>query len=258
MEHFVRHRAGRSETAISVAVVPIHMYEAVYAAPDGDATVARFAHAAARYGYDGVVVRATSAGEGDADYYDGVRERFGTDVVDGFEVVADDPESAAGAVGAHRSSRTLILVRGGERTNRFAAESERVDVLTRPFGRGGDVNHVVVKAARDNGVRLEFDLGPVLRLDGGVRVKALRKLRKLRELVDAFDAPYVVSAAPESHLHLRAPRELAALGETLGFSADEVNAGLREWSRLASRNRDRLAESFIAPGVERGRYEEDD
>jgi ribonuclease P/MRP protein subunit RPP1 len=234
------------------------MYEAVSATPDGASTPSRFAHTAARYGYDGVVVRATDGDGGPGiDDYARIRERFGVDVVDGIEIRADDPESAAGSIGAHRPSRTLLLVRGGERLNRFAAEDERVDVLARPFADGGDVNHVIVKAARDNGVRLEFDLGPVLRLDGGRRVQVLRKLRKLRELVDAYDAPYVVSASPRSHLQLRAPRELAALGETLGFSAEGITEGLEEWGRLAARNRHRLSESFIGPGVERGRYEED-
>ena len=231
------------------------MYEAVYATPDGDTTVSRFAHAAARYGYDGVVVRATSTPDV---AYEPIRDRFGADVVDGVEIVADNPESAAGAVGAHRKSRTLLLVRGGtDRLNRFAVEQERVDVLTRPFDGDGDVNHVLEKAARDHGVRLEVDLGPVLRLDGGRRVQALRKLRKLRELVDAYDAPYVVSATPESHHQLRSPRDLDALGEVLGFDDGAVETGLREWARLTARNRERLSESFIAPGVERGRYEED-
>lgn len=234
------------------------MYEAVYATPDGDATPARVAHTAARYGYDGVVVRDTGGTGLGTDDYARIRDRFGTDVVDGLEVVADSPDAAAGTIGAHRASRTLVLVRGGtDRMNRFAAEQERVDVLTRPFDGSGDVNHVIVKAARDNGVRIEFDLGPVVRLDGGRRVQALRKLRKLRELVAAYDAPYVVSATPRSHLHLRAPRELDAIGETIGFDPDAMKEGLREWGRLAARNRHRLSESFIAPGVERGRYEED-
>jgi ribonuclease P/MRP protein subunit RPP1 len=234
------------------------MHEAVYATPDGDTTVARFAHAAARYGYDGVVVRATQHVDHE---YQRVRERFGTDVVDGVEIVTDTPGSAAGSVGAHRGSRTILLVRGGtDRLNRFAVEQERVDVLTRPFDGhdgSGDVNHVLVKAARDHGVRIEFNLSPVLRLDGGRRVQALRKLRKLRELVDAYDAPYVVSATPTSHLQLRSPRELDALGETLGFDEGAIRDGLDEWSALAARNRERLSESFIAPGVEHGRYEED-
>jgi ribonuclease P/MRP protein subunit RPP1 len=234
------------------------MYEAVYATPVGESTPSRFVHAAARYGYEGIVVRDVGDEGLGTDDHDRIRERFGVDVVDGVEITAERPESASGAIGAGRPSRTLVLVRGGtDRLNRFAAEQERVDVLTRPFADGGDVNHVIVRAARDNGVRLEFDLGPVLRLDGGGRVQALRRLRKLRELVSAYDAPYVVSATPRSHLDLRSPRELAALGEVLGFSAEQITAGLEEWGRLARRNRERLSESFIGPGVERGRYEED-
>ena len=68
----------------------------------------------------------------------------------------------------------------------------------------------------------------------------------------------MVSASPENHLQLRAPRELLALGEVIGFDREAVAAGLAEWGRLAVRNRERLSESFIEPGVHRGRYEEDD
>ena len=230
------------------------MYEAVYAHPDGDATAARFARDAAAYGFDGVVVRAVDA----APDYPAIRDADGVDVVDAREVVAPDPERASGAVGNFRPKHTLVLVRGGtERLNRFAVEQERVDVLTRPLRRDGDFNHVLARAARDNGVRVEFDFGPILRSDGGPRVRVLQRTRKLRELVEQYDVPYVVSAGPESHLELRAPRELRALGERVGFSAEQVTTGLEEWGHLADRNRARASESFIAPGVERGRYEED-
>ncbi|GAB7013434.1 RNase P subunit p30 family protein [Halolamina salina] len=228
-------------------------YEAVYAHPEGDATAARQVKTAAEYGFDGVVVRTREA-EYDAGTLAG---RHGIDVVRGVEIDAADPQEASGAVGNFRGDCTLLLVRGGtDAVNRFAVEHDRVDVLTRPFGDGGDVNHVLVKAAVEHGVRIEFDLGPVLRDDGGTRVRRLRKLRKLRELVEDFDAPYVVSATPESHLRLRAPRELAAVGEQIGFGAEAVRDGLAEWGRLAARNRERLSDSFISPGVQRGRYEE--
>lgn len=230
------------------------MYEAVHAHPDGDSTAARFAYAAARYGYDGVVVRAREA---DPDY-DRLRDAYGVDVVDGVEVVADSPDRASGGIGNYRPKTTLLLVRGGTNAlNRFAVEQERVDVLTRPMDDDGDFNHVLARAAADNGVRVEFDFGPVLRADGGRRVQALQKLRKLRELVEQYDAPYVVSANPDSHLQLRSPRELAALGDVIGFSTEQVRRGLGEWGRLVERNRHRGSESFIAPGVERGRHEED-
>jgi ribonuclease P/MRP protein subunit RPP1 len=117
---------------------------------------------------------------------------------------------------------------------------------------------VLAKAARDNDVRIEVNLGPVLRDRGGGRVRHVDKLRRLKRLLDHYDTPYVVSANASSHLQLRAPRELAAVGAETGLGDEWVREGLAEWGRLAERNRERLSESFITPGVERGRYEEDD
>ena len=235
------------------------MYEAVYAHPDGDATAARFAEAADRYGYDGVVVRAVDANPD----YERLRSSASVDLVDAVEVVAPDPQHASGAVGNARPERTVVCVRGGtDALNRFAVEQPRVDVLARPFVGGGDgdgdVNHVLAKAARDNGVRIEVNLGPVLRDRGGGRVRHLKRLRRLKRILDHYHAPYVVSAAADSHLRLRASRELVAVGEAVGLGGEWTRAGLAAWEDLVARNRTRLSESFIAPGVERGRYEEDD
>ncbi|NGM71073.1 ribonuclease P [Natronolimnobius sp. AArcel1] len=233
------------------------MYEAVHADPDGDSTVARVAATAADYGLEGVVVRNRAGARATYDA-DEIRERYGVDVVSGIEIHADTPEQASGAVGNYRTDKTIVAVAGGSPAlNRFAVENEKVDVLAQPFAGDGDVNHVIVKAALENGVRLEFDLSPVLRTHGGRRVRALQSLRKLREIVDHYDAPYVVSARPSSHLEIRAPRELDALGEELGFSSGFIEDGLAEWKRLAERNRRIQSESFIEPGVERGRYEEE-
>ena len=231
------------------------MYEGVYARPDGTSTVARVAKTAAEYGYEGVVVRNHSTVRATFDA-DRIGETYGIDVVDGVEIRAKRPQEASGSVGNFRNSHTIVLVHGGDGAiNRFAVEQPKVDVLAHPMAGTGDVNHVLAKAAADNGVRLEFDFGPVLRERGGRRVRAIGSLRKLREIVDYYDAPYVVSANAASHLELRAPRELRALGEQLGFSAAWIEEGLREWGQLAARNRRVDSDSFIEPGVERGRYE---
>lgn len=230
------------------------MYEAVDAHPAGTSTVSRYARTAARYGYDGLVVRTR-----DANYdAEAIGERYGIDIVDGIEVDANSPDSVAGSVGNFRAKCTLLLVRGGTNAlNRYAVETDRVDVLTQPMAGNGDFNHVLARAAKTHGVRVEFDFGPVLRSSGGQRVQTLRDLRKLRELVEQYDTPYVVSASATTHLWLRAPRELFAVGEQIGFSTAQIETGLAEWGRLADRNRKRTGESFIAPGVEQGRYEKD-
>ncbi|MDS0281461.1 RNase P subunit p30 family protein [Haloarcula onubensis] len=225
------------------------MYEAVHARPDGPTTLARQARTAADYGFDGIVVR-NHGDAGAPDDVAAVRDSVDIDVVDGVEVRADAPSQASGLVGNYRSKRTVVVVHGGDRAiNRFAVENPAVDVLAHPMAGDGDFNHVLAAAAADNGVRVEFALGPVLRGEGGTRVRRLRDLRKLRELVTDADAPYVVSADAETHLELRAPRELAALGEAIGFDAGDIRTGLAEWERLAARNRERLGDSFVEPGV---------
>ncbi len=233
------------------------MYEAVHAHPDGATTAARFARDAAALGYDGVVVRNHSDARTTYDA-DRIRAAHEVDVVEGIEVRADGPSAASGSVGNFRPKHTLLCVHGGtDALNRFACEEPRVDVLCHPLRDDGDVNHVLAKAAARNGVRIELNFDRVLRASGGRRVQYLRGLERLWRLIDRYDVPFVVSADPTSHLHLRAPRELAALGEEIGLDAATVREGLREWGRLAERNRERDSERFIEPGVRRGRYEED-
>ena len=231
------------------------MYEAVAAYPDGDSTASRQARTAARYGYDGLVVRSREAA------YDpeAIADQYGIDVVDGIEVVAETPQQAAGRVGNVRSRYTVLMIRGGtDELNRYAVETDRVDVLTRPMAGDGDVNHVLARAASTNHVHIEFDFGPVLREHGGRRVTAIADLRKLRELVRHYEAPYVVSASAGSHRQLRGPRELCALGEQLGFSATEIRTGLAAWGEIAARNRERASAAYVEPGVRRGRHDAGD
>lgn len=231
------------------------MYEAVTAHPEGTTTLSRFAETASRYGFDGLVRRGGATGAS----LETIRSEFDIDVVDAVEIDTTDPSVLAGTLGTERDRRTIVIVRGGnDRINRQAVEDPRVDVLSGPMRGGGDVNHVLAASAAENGVRLEFDFGPVLRHSGGRRVRALSKLRKLRELVADAETPFVVSAVPSSHLHLRAPRELQAVGETIGFDAEAVHHGLAEWGELAARNRHRASDEVIEPGVEVESYPDGD
>jgi len=227
------------------------MYEAVHARPDGASTAARLALTASEFGFDGVVIR--NHGDSPASYDPAaIQEAYGIDVVSAVEIRAEDPWRASGYVGSHREDNPLVVVHGGDPAiNRFAVEQPAVDVLAHPMAGDGDFNHVLAQEAKRNGVRIELSLRRVLRSSGGRRVQALGDLRKLREILAEYEAPFVVSADARSHLQLRAPRELRALGEVIGLDGDAVEDGLAEWGRLADRNRERLSASFIEPGVRR-------
>ena len=225
------------------------MFEAVHVAPEGQSTLARVAATAADHGFEGLVVR----NHGDrpaAPPPDELLDQSDVDLVAGVEIRAEDPSRASGFLGSHRPETTIVLVHGGDPAiNAFAVRQEAVDVLAHPMAGDGDLNHVLVRQAAENGVRLEFDLSPALRSVGNERSRAIRKLRKLAELVEKFDVPYVVSGDPWSHLQLRSPRDLRSVAEAIGLAPAMVETGLAEWGRLAERNRDRMDESFIAPGV---------
>lgn len=227
------------------------MYEAVHVPTDDRQTLARLAETAASVGYDGLVVRG-----GGATPLDGaVDGEF--DLVSGATVDAD-PDAASGQVHARRGETTVLCLRGGTpERNRFAVEEPRVDVLVSPVGPDGPFpfDHVLARAAARNAVRVEFDLGPVLRETGGTRVRAISALARLRDLVTTYDAPHVVTAGAGSNLELRGPRALAAVGETVGLGREFVEDGLREWGRIVARNRDRASGDWVMPGVRRGRYD---
>ena len=225
------------------------MYEAVRIGKTGPTTAGRFALTVGRAGFDGLVVIGDQADLPDVDAAT-LADRHRLDVALGVEIDVDSKAAASGAIGNWRPQATVLSVRGGSpEMNRFAAESPRVDVLAAPLAGEGDLNHVMAQAAAENGVAIEVDLSRVLRASGGTRVKAISGLRKLHDLLQDADAPFVVTAGARTHLQVRGPRELIAVGEQIGFDREEVTAGLQEWGAIVERTRARRDPDAVAPGV---------
>ncbi len=225
------------------------MYEGVHVQADGQTTPGRFVLTAAHAGFDGVVLRNRQGNMATIDRAELV-SRYGIDIVEGIEITARDKGTASGAIGNRRPEAEVLLVQGRDPDmNRFVAESPRVDVLADPMGGDGDINHVIAAAAAENEVAIEIDLGGVLRESGGKRVRTIKRLRKLRELIEDAGAPFVVSGSPRTHLALRGPRELVAVGEQIGFEASTIREGLAAWGDIADRTRERRDPSHVGPGV---------
>lgn len=223
--------------------------------PGGASTVDRLAATAARYGYAGLVV--ANADETEPFDPGASSERHGIDVVDGVTVDAPDVETAAGRLGSVRSGSetryTLVtVVAGTPALARFAAGQDRVDALLLPSDRDVEFDHVVAAEAADHGVRVALPLDGVLRASGEARGRALRLLCRRREILDDADAWPLVTAGARSHLHLRAPRGLAAVGERVGLGGERVHAGLAGWGEAVERVRERVHPDFVEPGVRRG------
>lgn len=233
-------------------------YEAVTAYPGGTSTASRLASSAGRLGYDGLVLRNGPDVEPPGSAATAA-DRYGLDLVDGLELTPAEPDDASGRLPNLRERVAVLIVAGGTTAlNRFVADQRHVDVLAGVCDPGGDrLGSGTAKTARENGVAIELDLGS-LATPGGRRVRRLGRLRRLWRVIDAYDVPFVVSARPTSHLALRSPRDLAALGEAVGLGPDAVERGLAGWGTIAARNSRRRDETFIEPGVERADDEADD
>jgi len=231
------------------------MYEAVRPYPAGDATPARLARVAGAAGYDGTVLRWPPAVVATGDQFeppDSQVERDDAyaevDIVQALELDASDRDRLARLIRTHRDDVAVIVARTTDPdATRFAAERERIDVI-RPTPDAVPA-HATIGTAAAHGVRTAVDLGPVLRDTGGSRVRSLDALRTLVADLRDRAAPHVVTGTPASHLALRGPRELAALGAALDVPDEWLRDGLAEWGRIAGRNRERAAPPAGEPGV---------
>ncbi len=223
------------------------MYEAVPHAPDGPTTPARFLRVAGRYGFDGLVYWLE-----DPDIPLALGESGDMTVATGYQFEAADRSTTGQTIDRVRDLVDVLAVYGPTRPmRRFIAGQERVDVLQWPVPGDGPIDPAVAKLARENGVYVAVDLSTVLRSRGGRRVKALDTLTRSWSVLAHYEVPYVMTGAPTTHLELRAPREVAALGPAFAAPETAGKVGLAAWGEVVARTRHQQSDTFIEPGVER-------
>jgi ribonuclease P/MRP protein subunit RPP1 len=135
---------------------------------------------------------------------------------------------------------------------RQAAKDRRVDLLNFPavdysrrFFDWGEA-----ELASKSLAAFEIDVKPLFTLEGVARVRFLSSLRREVSIALDFGVPVAVSSGASSGLLLRKPLELAAfagifgLSEVAGLDAVSVNP-----LQIVERNRAKLAQGFVAPGI---------
>lgn len=231
-------------------------YEAVD--PTGPTTPARFASTAARSGFDGIVLRHPPQGVGTDDLAR-IAEQLDVSVARGATVTASDRSRAGSELARRRDDVAVLFARADEPDLRhFLAGQEQLDVLCVPGTTAGEVGHTTVTRARDHGVYVEIDLGPVLRSSGGRRVGVIEGLRRLVGFVDHYDCPAVVTGSPGAHHEFRSWRELCGVADTVGLDREVIDEGTKAWGEILERTARARDDRFIEPGVEVTPDETDD
>ena len=135
---------------------------------------------------------------------------------------------------------------------RQAAKDRRVDLLNFPQldYRDRFFDRAEAELASSSLATLELDIKPLLLLEGPARIRFLSCLRREAQVAKDFHLPVVISSGVSDPMHLRKPREMAALASLFGL---ENTLALEAVSlnpiAIVKRNRDKLSAKFVAPGI---------
>ena len=135
---------------------------------------------------------------------------------------------------------------------RQAAKDRRVDLLNFPAinFRRRFFDKAEAELACSGLTAFEIDVKPLIMFEGTVRVRLMSNLRKEVAIAQKFRVPTIVSSGVSDELHMRKPRELAALASL--FDLKET-AALEAVSKnpvaIVKRNREKLSPRFVAPGI---------
>jgi len=98
--------------------------------------------------------------------------------------------------------------------------------LAHPCGEKGEgeLNHVLVRYAAENGVAIDFNLNAIIQScrRRSERVRILSKMQENLKLVRKYKAPMILTSNARSIYDLRAPREMIALASLFGMRKEEA------------------------------------
>lgn len=148
----------------------------------------------------------------------------------------------------NRDKADVLVFKGGNvELNRKAAGDTRVDVLLHPEKGRKDsgIDHVIAEKAANNKVAIGFDLKQLMK-KGKQQTHALSAWRKNLSLCEKYDTPYIITSGAKEKFGLRAPRELAAIIESLGFKG---NRAVSEYPENILQGSESVnEEGFVRPG----------
>ena len=136
--------------------------------------------------------------------------------------------------------------------SRQAAKDRRVDLInfSSPDFHKRFFDLAEAELASNALTALEIVIKPLLTTEGPQRARLLSNLRKEAEIAKNFDVPIVISSAVSDEILLRKPVELASLASL--FDLDK-NTALKAVSQIpqtiVKRNREKLSQNFVAPGI---------
>ncbi|XHH10006.1 MAG: RNase P subunit p30 family protein [Candidatus Bathyarchaeia archaeon] len=136
--------------------------------------------------------------------------------------------------------------------SRQAAKDRRVDLLNFPNldYRKRFFDRPEAELARSGLAALEIDVKPLLVLEGPARIRFLSCLRREVAIAQNYGVPLVVSSGVGEERFMHMPRDMASLSYLFGLGTVEaLDAVSVNPLAIVLRNREKLENSFVAPGI---------
>jgi len=182
-----------------------------------------------------------------ARYHDNITELptiEGIDLINAVIVKAETPEELNRIVKEVRNSAEIVMVHGGNYDiNRTACENHMVDILCHPeLGRkDSGLDHICVRAAKDNNVAIEINFREVLESFKRHRLYVLSSMKNNIMLCKKYEVDVVTTSAAVSKWELRGGRELASMSYLLGLDLASAIASVTTIpENIVKTNREKL------------------
>ena len=151
-----------------------------------------------------------------------------------------------------RRFEVICILCDNKEVARQAAKDRRVDLLnfSNIDHRKRFFDRAEAELASGSLAALEVDVKQLLILEGPPRVRVLTSLRREVALAWEFGVPVVVSSGVDEERLMRSPRDMASLAYLFGMDEPSaLDAVSTNPSAIIERNRKKLGNHFVAPGI---------
>ena len=139
----------------------------------------------------------------------------------------------------HRKDAVIIAAKGGDvELNRQLFSLPRLDIVS-GVSSTQNMDYVMCRTARENGVAVEFAFSDLLHSFGKSRAEMLANMKRSAALVRKEKSPFVLVSSALSKWDMRSPHDMIVFGRTLGFGDKEIKTALS--SRLIDDNRKKIS-----------------
>jgi ribonuclease P/MRP protein subunit RPP1 len=151
-----------------------------------------------------------------------------------------------------RKFEVICVICENKEVARQAAKDRRVDLLNFPSldYHKRFFDRAEAELACNSLAALEIDVKHLLTLEGPARVRLLSSLRREVNIAREFHVPLLVSSGVADEHLIRMPRDMASLSYLFGLDEPSaLDAVSTNSLAIVKRNREKLKDSFVAPGI---------